>query len=159
MQVRRQPAWAATHAACRSRRPARRAGGKKRPGCCRRTEWESVPLAAPPERLIAAAPASTGYKFGDAELPSPPVTRTLADFRSGAAAANDTAALLAMMAWANAQPASAGWIVLGLPEGRLTLEGARLFISRSQTVLRGAGAGATTLYLPSSLTDIQGGLA
>lgn len=47
-----------------------------------------------------------GWRFGDEELPSPPVTRRLSDFlRPGV---NDSAALQAAVDWANAQPESAG---------------------------------------------------
>ena len=49
-----------------------------------------------------------------------------------------------------------GWVVLELPAGRLTLD-KPLKLTRAQTVLRGAGAKRTTLYLPNSFTDLYGG--
>ena len=48
--------------------------------------------------------------------------------------------------------------MLGLPARDIVLE-APLEITRSQTVLRGVGEGSTTLLLPNSLTDVQGGSA
>ena len=45
--------------------------------------------------------------------------------------------------------------MLGLPAGELTLN-QTVTLTRAQTVLRGAGVSATTLRLPSSLTDLQG---
>jgi hypothetical protein len=63
--------------------------------------------------------------------------------------------MAAMVDWANKQPSSAGWIVLSLPAGRLTLE-RPVKITRSQTVLCGAGMLDTTIYLPYSLTDVFG---
>lgn len=47
-----------------------------------------------------------GYRFGNGELPSPPLTRQLADFQ--AAGVDDSQALQAAVDWANAQPQSAG---------------------------------------------------
>ena len=46
--------------------------------------------------------------------------------------------------------------MLELPAGRLTLD-KPLKLTRAQTVLRGAGAKRTTLYLPKSFTDLYGG--
>ena len=124
-----------------------------------------VPSAPPPpspalcNHLTAPLPPSPppsplpGYRFGDVPLPTPPANRTLADFQRPGV--NDTAALLAAVAWANAQPESAGWAVVELPAGELTLE-AQLVLTRPRTVLRGAGAGATTLRLPKSMTDLKG---
>ncbi|PRW33624.1 band 7 [Chlorella sorokiniana] len=94
-----------------------------------------------------------GYRFGDAELPSPPATKRLADFQGPGV--SDSEALQAAVDWANAQPESAGWVVLGLPAGQLTVD-RQLNISRPQTVLRGEGAAATTLRLTRSLTDLKG---
>ncbi|PSC70261.1 band 7 [Micractinium conductrix] len=94
-----------------------------------------------------------GYRNGDVPLPSPPVSRTLDQFRQPGL--NDSAALAAMVAWGNAQPASAGWVVLGLPEGQLTLD-RQLSLNRSQTVLRGAGRGRTVLYITKSMMDLFG---
>ena len=48
--------------------------------------------------------------------------------------------------------------MLELPAGRLTLD-KPLKLTRAQTVLRGAGAKRTTLYLPKSFTDLYGGWA
>ena len=53
-------------------------------------------------------------------------------------------------------PPSAGWVVLGLPEGQLTLD-RQLSLNRSQTVLRGAGRGRTVLYITKSMMDLFGG--
>lgn len=47
-----------------------------------------------------------GYRFGGAELPSPPVTRQLSEFQGPDV--NDSQALQAAVDWANAQPESAG---------------------------------------------------
>lgn len=44
---------------------------------------------------------------------------------------------------------AAGWVVLALPRGKLTLK-ERLVIKRSNLVLRGAGPGQTVLYIPKS---------
>ena len=49
----------------------------------------------------------------------------------------------------------AGWVVLTLPPGDFTLD-RRLALNRSQTVLRGAGSGATRLLLPHSLMELYG---
>ena len=68
---------------------------------------------------------------------------------------NDTEALLAMVAWGNKQPDARGWVVLALPEGRLTLE-TPLKVTRSKTVLRGAGSAATEIYVPKSLMQLFG---
>lgn len=52
-------------------------------------------------------------------------------------------------------PTPAGWVVLGLPAGQLTVD-RQLNISRPRMVLRGEGAAATTLRLTRSLTDLKG---
>lgn len=100
-------------------------------------------------RAVRAA----GYRWGDTPLPSPPATKSLRDFQGGGA--TDGAAIAALVAWANAQPEAAGWVVLELPEGNFTLDRA-ITLTRSQTILRGAGRDRTELYLPSSLADLQG---
>lgn len=46
--------------------------------------------------------------------------------------------------------------MLSLPAGRLQLD-RPLTLRRSQTVLRGAGKGATTLFIPKSLSEVGGG--
>lgn len=69
---------------------------------------------------------------------------------------------LALASWPPPLPplplgrAPAGWVVLGLPPGAFTLE-QQVVISRSNTVLRGAGRDRTWLYLPKSMTDLFGG--
>lgn len=75
--------------------------------------WQRCPPAAARRRRRCPSPRArssplyaSGYHFGDEEPPEPPVTRTLKEFQ--AAGMNDTAALEAMVAWANAQPESAG---------------------------------------------------
>ena len=127
----------------------------------------------------------TGYRFSDAQLPAPQLTRSLDEFRRQGG--SDSQAIANMVAWGNAQPESAGaagrspvlqrrcgclaarlalhsrptvhptagWVVLGLPAGNLTLE-QQVVLRRPRTVLRGAGAAATELYLPHSLTDLLG---
>lgn len=50
----------------------------------------------------------------------------------------------------------AGWVVLSLPPGQIQLD-RTLSIRRSQTVLRGAGRDATTLYITKSLSQVGGG--
>lgn len=50
----------------------------------------------------------------------------------------------------------AGWVVLSLPPGQIQLD-RPLSIRRSQTVLRGAGRDATTLYITKSLSQVGGG--
>ena len=122
--------------------------------------WPAVPCSRacthgtlPP--LCAAARFPAGYRSSDAELPNPPATggRSLSEFQTEGR--SDTDAMAAMVDWANQQPSSAGWIVLSLPAGRLTLD-RPVKITRSQTVLRGAGMLNTTIYLPYSLTDVFG---
>ena len=95
---------------------------------CSRRRWHSVvagagagPIAPARARAARSSPSpaaarggapnsssarAAGYHFGDEEPPFPPVTRTLQDFQTGGR--NDTAALQAMVAWANAQPSGAG---------------------------------------------------
>ncbi|KAL4458833.1 hypothetical protein ABPG75_013698 [Micractinium tetrahymenae] len=95
-----------------------------------------------------------GYKQGNVDAPpTPAVTKNVTDFRK--ASMDDTAMIKAAIKWANAQPAAAGWVVLALPRGRLTLK-ERVFITRSNLVLRGAGLGQTVLYVPKSLTGVYG---
>ena len=87
-----------------------------------------------------------GYMQGAEPLPAPLVTRSVLDWR---AAGGDTEMLLAAVAWANAQPESAGFIVLGVPAGEWTLE-QPLILTRSRTVLRGEGSAASVLHVPQS---------
>ena len=47
-----------------------------------------------------------GYKFGAVPLPSPPVTKQLADFQKPGV--TDSQAIADMVAWANSQPPDAG---------------------------------------------------
>ena len=109
----------------------------------------------PRPRCALPPTLSAGYRSSDAALPDPPATggRSLSEFQTEGQ--SDTEALEAMLDWANQQPASAGWIVLSLPAGRLTLE-RPVKLSRSQTVLRGAGMLNTTIHLPFSLMDVLG---
>ncbi|PRW20475.1 band 7 [Chlorella sorokiniana] len=97
-----------------------------------------------------------GYKFGDQEPPAAaqtPVTKWLADFLQPGV--TQSQAILNLVAWGNAQPAAAGWVVLGLPPGVLTLE-RQVVITRPYTILRGAGRDQTSLFLPNSMTDLYG---
>lgn len=94
-----------------------------------------------------------GYKQGAEHIPTPPVTRSVLDFRQPGA--SDTQMLVAALDWANAQNLTDDYIVLSLPAGEFTLE-ALLAIRRSKVVLRGAGAGATVLNIPKSITDLVG---
>ncbi|KAL4435948.1 hypothetical protein ABPG77_000710 [Micractinium sp. CCAP 211/92] len=95
-----------------------------------------------------------GYKQGNVGAPpTPAVTKNVSDFRMPGM--DDTGMIKAALKWAHAQPASAGWVVLALPRGKLTLK-ERVFIKRSNLVLRGAGLGQTVLYIPKSLTGVYG---
>ena len=126
-----------------------------RPECCScRTQPVVLMLRRP---LPARPPAhhSAGYRHSEVPRPLPEVTRTLEEFRKEGM--NDTEALLAMVAWGNEQPEARGWVVLALPEGRLTLE-TPLKVTRSKTVLRGAGSAATEIYVPKSLMQLFGAL-
>ena len=56
--------------------------------------------------VAASHPSAAGYRQSNAAIPTPPVTKTLREFQ--AAGRSDTEAMLAMVAWANKQPAIAG---------------------------------------------------
>ncbi|EFN59950.1 hypothetical protein CHLNCDRAFT_133034 [Chlorella variabilis] len=94
-----------------------------------------------------------GYKYGTEALPEPPVTRSVLKFKR--AGMTDTQAIKHALDWANKQRLTNKFIVLSIPPGTYTLT-ERLFIRRSRVVLRGAGAGKTTLYIPKSLYDVYG---
>ncbi|PSC76256.1 glycosyltransferase family 77 isoform A [Micractinium conductrix] len=94
-----------------------------------------------------------GYMQGNSPLPTPPVTRSVLDFRKPRA--SDTDMFLAALAWAHRQPVTAGSIVLAIPPGTFTIE-KQLRIRRPRLVLRGAGREKTALYIPKSLTDVLG---
>ena len=75
-----------------------------------------------------------GYRFGDAELPSPPVTRKLSEFQGPGV--NDSQALQAAVDWANAQPEIAGKL------GLSCLSACTLYACRCCSALQTCSQGA-----------------
>ncbi|KAL4448197.1 hypothetical protein ABPG75_005416 [Micractinium tetrahymenae] len=93
-----------------------------------------------------------GYHQGNDPLPSPPVTKSVLDFKQGS---TDTEMLVKALDWAHQQSPKGGYIVLYIPAGTYTLT-ERLWIKKSNIVIRGAGAGQTILSIPKSLWDLYG---
>lgn len=95
-----------------------------------------------------------GYHQGNDPLPSPPVTKSVLDFKPGSR--DDTEMLVKAVEWAHKQsPPKGGYTVLYIPAGTYTLT-ERLWIKKSNIVIRGAGAGQTVLDIPKSLWDLYG---
>ncbi|KAL4418954.1 hypothetical protein ABPG77_001776 [Micractinium sp. CCAP 211/92] len=95
-----------------------------------------------------------GYHQGKGPLPSPAVTKSVLAFKPGSK--DDTDMLMKAVDWAHKQsPPKGGYTVLYIPAGTYTLT-ARLWIKKSNIVIRGAGAGQTILYIPKSLWDLYG---
>ncbi len=88
-----------------------------------------------------------GYHSGEKEIPKLKIVRDIRDY--GALGDGKTDATGAIQ-----DAIDAGGVIL-IPEGRWLLE-KPVRISRSRTVLKGAGSGKTVLVCPNSLADIHG---
>jgi hypothetical protein len=89
-----------------------------------------------------------GYRRGEAEIPTPPVTHNLRDFGAkGDDTADDSDAFIRAIAAMESG-------VLLIPEGRYVLT-KMLVIDKPNIVLRGEGPDKTTLYFPTPLNDIE----
>lgn len=87
-----------------------RAGGLRR----RRAQpTAGQPPANRPARPVPLPPSCTGYRNSDEDIPRPPVTRDLWDFKGEGR--SESGALRAMVEWANDRPESEG---AALPGGR-----------------------------------------
>lgn len=94
-----------------------------------------------------------GYRWGEENLPEPPVTHRAEDFgvvpNDGI---DDTVALRTAL---EAARRDTGWVVLGLPRGRIDLSGV-LFLEQDSLIIRGIrsddGSPATELAIAGSLT-------
>ena len=121
-------------------------------------------LAAAAVALFAALPARAGYPFQEmgldwslagypgGRIPHPPATLNATDF--GAVDDPDVDSTAALQAAIDAAQAAGGGVVY-VPRGMYKIT-RPLFITASNTVLRGAGSNKTVFYVPKSLTDVFG---
>jgi hypothetical protein len=122
---------------------------KTRPGPVYSKLWgKEGELWTPQSRLPDFSYA--GYHFGEDPIPNIPVTLNVKDFGAkGDGKTDDTAAFLKAIAELKNG-------ALFIPEGRYVIT-YPLELTRSNTVLRGAGRGKTVLYFPKPLTKVGQG--
>ena len=89
-----------------------------------------------------------GYRRGEADIPTPPITHNVRDFgATGDGTTDDSDAFLRALAAMDAG-------LLLIPEGRYVLT-KMVVIDKPNIVLRGEGPDKTTLYCPTPLNDIE----